>query len=260
MVLTEIIVQCQAAVGRHAHAQQSAHQAACRSISETFRLLACICSPRIQTCHGDLIAWPGVTQEVGADALLRWVLSILLRIPEGGTADTQAGGLAIVVVTVSAGSNGVQPCAMGHLLALAIDLGALQGGGRGWPYNFTMPGAMQDPFSAFMRLDTGRGALCQEIQARYSTTTTESSGRSRSVGAKGHLTEGRLGKPTRAQCQPKRGTSQKVSQLTHVGHNLQAHRRNDSIGLALPEGDLPFCVNDDVTGLPSGLGSCDLLH
>ena len=53
------------------------------------------------TCHGDLIAWLGVTKEVGADSLLCGILGILLWVPVGGSPDTQAGCLGIKVVAIS---------------------------------------------------------------------------------------------------------------------------------------------------------------
>lgn len=49
----------------------------------------------------------------------------LLRVPVCGAAHTQSGGFAVKLVAVAAGGNGVQACAVRHLLAAAVDLGAL---------------------------------------------------------------------------------------------------------------------------------------
>jgi hypothetical protein len=40
----------------------------------------------------------------------------------------------------------------------------------------------------------------------------------------------------------------------------RTHRGDDTVGLALPEGDLALGINDDVVRLASGLGADDLLH
>ena len=72
---------------------------------------------RCATCHCDLVSRLGITQKIGADALLSRVLSILLGGPESGTSYTQAGCLSIKIVSVSGGRNGVQTGSMGHLLS-----------------------------------------------------------------------------------------------------------------------------------------------
>lgn len=49
----------------------------------------------------------------------------LLRVPVRGAAHAQRGGLAVVLVAVAAGGDGVQARAVRHLLAAAVHLGAL---------------------------------------------------------------------------------------------------------------------------------------
>jgi hypothetical protein len=39
-----------------------------------------------------------------------------------------------------------------------------------------------------------------------------------------------------------------------------AYRGDDTVGLALPVGDVAVCVDDDIARLAGGLGACDLLH
>ena len=43
-------------------------------------------------------------------------------------------------------------------------------------------------------------------------------------------------------------------------HAAHTHRGDHSVGLALPEGNLACCLDDDVAGLPSGLGPHNPLH
>ncbi len=78
------------------------------------------------TSHVDLLAWLGIAQEVGADALLGWVLTAHLGVPVHGTAHAQGGGLAVEGVAIAGAGDGVQAHTVGHLLALAVHLGALQ--------------------------------------------------------------------------------------------------------------------------------------
>ena len=74
--------------------------------------------------HHNLRAGLSVAQKVGADALLRGVLGILLGVPEGGAAHAERGGLAVELVAVARRGDGVQAHAVGHLLALGVHLGA----------------------------------------------------------------------------------------------------------------------------------------
>ena len=53
------------------------------------------------TCHQNFGAGLGITEKVGADALLGRILCVLLRVPEGRAPHTQAGCLAIKVVAVA---------------------------------------------------------------------------------------------------------------------------------------------------------------
>lgn len=74
--------------------------------------------------HGDFLSWGGITEEVGAKALLGWVVSLELWAPVGGTADTEGGSLAVKVVAVARRGNGIEASSMWDFLALGVDLGS----------------------------------------------------------------------------------------------------------------------------------------
>ena len=70
--------------------------------------------------HLNFIARLGVTEEVGADTLLGWVLSLELRAPVGGTTDAQRSSLTSHVVSVSRRGDGVKT----NVVGLSVLLGA----------------------------------------------------------------------------------------------------------------------------------------
>ena len=78
-----------------------------------------------RTGHHDLLSRLGITQEVRADALLGGVLSTSLRVVVQSAAYAQRGGLAIKVIAIAGGSDGVQAHTVWHLLAPAVHLGTL---------------------------------------------------------------------------------------------------------------------------------------
>lgn len=94
------------------------------SAQSTMQYLKTAAQPR--TCHGNLITGLGVTQEVGAEALFGGVVLSHLLVPVLGTTDAQRCGLAVELVSISAGSNRIQTHTVRHLLAPGVDLGTLQ--------------------------------------------------------------------------------------------------------------------------------------
>jgi len=58
--------------------------------------------------HVDLISGLGITQEVRADSLLGWVISLQLRAPIGGTTDTERSSLSGHVISVTGRGDGVE--------------------------------------------------------------------------------------------------------------------------------------------------------
>mmetsp|Transcript_21230 Transcript_21230/g.59076 ORF Transcript_21230/g.59076 Transcript_21230/m.59076 type:complete len:372 (-) Transcript_21230:1819-2934(-) len=58
--------------------------------------------------HLHLVTWLGVAQEVGADALLGWIVGLELWAPVGGATDAQGSGLSGHVITVTGRRDGVE--------------------------------------------------------------------------------------------------------------------------------------------------------
>jgi hypothetical protein len=58
--------------------------------------------------HHDFVTGLGVTQEVGADSLLGWIVGLELRAPVGGTTDTEGSSLSGHIITVTGGGDGVK--------------------------------------------------------------------------------------------------------------------------------------------------------
>ena len=73
--------------------------------------------------HSNLGTGGGVAQEVGADSLLGWVVSLELGVPVGGTTDTEGSSLSGHVITVTGGGDGVKTDGVGLSILLTVAWG-----------------------------------------------------------------------------------------------------------------------------------------